>query len=132
MQVLRSKYLKDKSIFDVDAQLFHKPPSSWRAILAGVPILQHGVMWRVGNGNRISFWLDIWTLAGQLIEHLIHPLNPVQDSHRICDKFQNGWWDIATLQQLLPPSIIQTIVLIHVSVDDHDTSSLRWRRHWLY
>lgn len=36
---------------------------SWRGIWNAKSLLLVGLKWRVGNGNRISVWHDVWLLG---------------------------------------------------------------------
>lgn len=45
---------------------------SWRSILSGIDLLKNGVIWRVGDGSKISIWEDAWLPR----DHLRRPFTP--------------------------------------------------------
>jgi len=44
----------------LDAKLGSRPSFVWRSILKAKSILQTGMGWRVGNGEDIKIWKDVW------------------------------------------------------------------------
>lgn len=54
--IFNHKYPKGKSILEYKKGYFLSP--SWRGICDGMALLEKGVLWRVGNGSFIQFWLD--------------------------------------------------------------------------
>ncbi|XP_042959546.1 uncharacterized protein LOC122294694 [Carya illinoinensis] len=44
----------------LEAQLGSRPSFAWRGIHAGLEVLKKGMVWRVGNGQRVYIWLDSW------------------------------------------------------------------------
>lgn len=59
--VILVEYLK-QSIFRIvlDATLSHHASFTWRSILSSIALVKEGLIQRIGNGNRISVWGDIW------------------------------------------------------------------------
>jgi hypothetical protein len=44
----------------LEAHLGRRPSNAWRSILHARAVLEEGLIWRVGNGERISVWRDKW------------------------------------------------------------------------
>jgi hypothetical protein len=55
---MKSKYFPE--CFILEAQLGRKPSFAWRSILSSCPLLQEGLIWRVGSGEKINIWRDRW------------------------------------------------------------------------
>ena len=57
-RVLKARYYPRGNL--VDTVFTGRASSSWQAIAHGVDLLKQGVIWRVGNGERIRIWRDPW------------------------------------------------------------------------
>jgi hypothetical protein len=57
-KILKAKYYPSNSI--LEAQLGNRPSYLWRSFMAAQPVLKNGMLWRIGNGDSISVWLDRW------------------------------------------------------------------------
>ncbi|XP_042942917.1 uncharacterized mitochondrial protein AtMg00310-like [Carya illinoinensis] len=57
-QVLSAKYFPN-GVF-LKAKLGRKPSFIWRSILAAKPLLEEGLVWRLGNDQSIKIWQDKW------------------------------------------------------------------------
>lgn len=44
----------------LDADMGEVPSFSWRSIMEARPVLQAGVIWKVGSGTNINIWNDNW------------------------------------------------------------------------
>jgi hypothetical protein len=58
----KPKYFKDCDL--LNAKEFPGISYAWRSILRGIKSLKDGLIWRVGDGNSISIWLDPWIPRG--------------------------------------------------------------------
>lgn len=58
VQLIRCKYLQERSLLALEYIKFHRSSSMWHAIIAGTRLLKQGIIWRVGNGRTISFRRD--------------------------------------------------------------------------
>jgi hypothetical protein len=110
-QVLKAKYFPD-------CDVLHAEPKSgmsytWRSILKGVQLLNHGIIKRVGNGLTMNIWSDPWlprpwsrrpiTPRGnavvQRVSDLIDPYTNCWDEHLVRDLF---WQEDAELILAIP------------------------------
>lgn len=57
-RVLKARYYKNS---DVMASTCPKRGSfTWKSICHGKELLRHGVIWRIGNGEKVNIWSDNW------------------------------------------------------------------------
>lgn len=57
-RILKAKYFPNTSL--LSAKLKDGCSYTWRSIMQGVEVLRDGVIWRVGNGQSINIWEDLW------------------------------------------------------------------------
>lgn len=77
--VMRQKYLHTHSIMEVQDHTYARQSSTWHAIVAGSQLMHPGVLWRIGDGMKVKFWRDGWTIFGPLEPYALCPLS---DSHK--------------------------------------------------
>jgi hypothetical protein len=104
-QVLKAKYFPNSDIL-------HCVPRvgisyTWRSILKGVELLKEGLIWRIGNGEKVKIWEDPWLPKGSTrkpitprrsclltrVDELIDPSTGGWDEQLILDNF---WLEDAT------------------------------------
>ncbi|KAH1107407.1 hypothetical protein J1N35_011175 [Gossypium stocksii] len=68
-RVLKAKYYPSTDF--LNARLRNLPSLTWRNIWSARGLLEKGLCWRVGKGDRISIWEDLW-LPGNEGENLQH------------------------------------------------------------
>jgi hypothetical protein len=97
--VLKAKYFPESSILDAKPQFGMS--YTWCNLLRGLEILKHGVVWRVGDGEKINPWLDPWIPRGSTrrpvatqgrsiittVSELINPITETWDEELIRDNF---------------------------------------------
>lgn len=57
-RVTREKYYSGGDFFE--SSLGRRPSYAWRSIWNAKPLLQEGLVWKVGNGENIRIWKDRW------------------------------------------------------------------------
>jgi hypothetical protein len=57
-QVLKAKYFPQSDILHCTYQ--DKMSYAWRSILKGLELLKEGLIWCIGNGERVRIWDDPW------------------------------------------------------------------------
>jgi hypothetical protein len=57
-QIMRAKYHPDCSI--LEASLSKKPSFAWRSIQSASGLVHDGLIWRIGNGDKVQIWKDKW------------------------------------------------------------------------
>lgn len=87
--IFDDKYLKGNSILE------YKKGSSlspfWRGICDGRSLLEKGLLWRVGDGATIRFWLDDWLGVGPLSTYAVTALSDEVLSQKVNEYlYQSG------------------------------------------
>jgi ribonuclease HI len=57
-KILKAKYHPSCSI--LDANIGNRPSYVWRSFMIAQPVLQNGLLWRIGSGKDIKIWRDKW------------------------------------------------------------------------
>ncbi|KAA3452465.1 reverse transcriptase [Gossypium australe] len=57
-RVLKAKYYPNTNF--AEARLGNLPSLTWRSVWAARGLLEKGMCWRVGKGDKISIWDDLW------------------------------------------------------------------------
>jgi hypothetical protein len=76
-RVLTARYLKDGDVLTASA-----PKSgsfTWKSILHGRDLLKEGLVWRIGNGEKIKVWEDNWIPRSGLMR----PIGTKTDSAQV-------------------------------------------------
>ncbi|XP_075496409.1 uncharacterized protein LOC142533491 [Primulina tabacum] len=91
---------------------------TWRRLLKIRARAESGIRWRIGVGY-VAFWDDIWCgdvpLSSQV---LLRGDRGVRVSHFLSD----GAWDFDLLCSVVPPSVAETITLIPIASEEHDSA----------
>jgi hypothetical protein len=111
-RVLSAKYFPDGQI--LNAKPKRGMSYTWRSILKGIDLLNKGIIWRVGNGNKINIWNDPWIPRG-ITRRVIYRkkrniINLVRD---LIDPTTNTW-DVQMLNQTLEKEDVQAVLQIPV------------------
>jgi hypothetical protein len=97
-RVLRARYYPDGNL--LKAQLKSGSSYTWQSILYGIQTFNRGCIWRVGDGDQINIWEDLWiptsptrkiyTPRGSILLNKVSDLiNP-----------STGWWDEELTREL--------------------------------
>ncbi|XP_062152738.1 uncharacterized mitochondrial protein AtMg00310-like [Alnus glutinosa] len=90
-RIMNDKYFPRGSF--LLATLGHNPSFSWRNILKARPVLENGLIWRVGNGEKIRIWGDKW--LPNSYDFLVHsPPNGLDNEDKVCsliDPLTSRW-----------------------------------------
>ncbi|KAA3462609.1 reverse transcriptase [Gossypium australe] len=57
-RVLKAKYYPNSNFSE--ARVGNLPSLTWRSVWAAKGLLDKGMCWRVGTGDKISIWTDLW------------------------------------------------------------------------
>ncbi|KAK9125984.1 hypothetical protein Scep_014830 [Stephania cephalantha] len=52
----------------MDAEVGLRPSWAWRGILEGRELLRKGLRWRIGNGESVRIWDDVWIAKKELVK----------------------------------------------------------------
>ena len=97
---------------------------TWRSILKGLDLLKKGIIWRVGNGEKIKIWEDPWLPRG-FTRRPITPRRGILLS-RVADLLHpaTGQWDKELIEELFWPEDVPEILALPVHTDMEDV--LAW------
>ncbi|KAL5742374.1 hypothetical protein ACOSP7_029106 [Xanthoceras sorbifolium] len=105
------------TIDDISRENIDKPVCSntWKGIKFGAKLLSSGINWRIGNGNSVHFWTDVWASdCGSLANHAAVVLNDTLLSEKVKDYVVEAGWNLRKLATVLPWNIIHKITKIHI------------------
>ncbi|GLT95628.1 hypothetical protein SLE2022_132990 [Rubroshorea leprosula] len=125
-QVFQQKYLSNKSLFNYPV----KPSSSvtWQTILRCNDVLHLGIRWRVGSGNSINLWQDIWVGDSKLQDVVENPIPPNLLDFKVSNIISpNQSWDITCLQHLLPNHLLNLIIAIPLPIAGSVNDGVYWQ-----
>jgi hypothetical protein len=73
---------------------------TWSSIVRGINALKSGLIWRVGNGEKIRIWEDPWIPLGTT-RHLITPRSGVLIT-RVCELIDPAieTWDVQLVRDI--------------------------------
>ncbi|CAL9001792.1 unnamed protein product [Prunus brigantina] len=94
---------------------------------AKVHLVNWETMCKVGSGDSILFWTDVWLSCGALINYALIDLSEEMLQLNVSDFLEEGLWDIACLQECLPPDIVLMITSIHAGFIDSGPDMCIWR-----
>ena len=111
-RVLRAKYYPQGNL--VDTVFTGNPSPTWTAIVHGLELLKHGLIWRVGDGRSIRIWRDNWIpratefkVIGPRGRSRLNRVSSLLDEH--------GTWDEALVRRTFPPIDADVILRIKTS-----------------
>jgi hypothetical protein len=106
---------------------------AWRSIWQAKPLLQEGLMWRVGNGSNIKLWEDKWISA---TSHKIQdPIRVLSRDVKIADIInpEANWWDIPLIKQFFSRETVGKICSILISPQLHEDKLIwAWTNNGLF
>ncbi|KAK0586151.1 hypothetical protein LWI29_001876 [Acer saccharum] len=125
--LLKHKYLRGDSWLELDKHKDNASSSIWRSIKFGSKVLLGGLKWRVGNGDRIAFWCDVWVPDfGKLQDHAIIPLSSYHFSEKVSDYLYEEEWNVQKLCVVLPWQIIHRILSTHAGSSHSGEDRVIW------
>ncbi|KAJ7982509.1 Ribonuclease H [Quillaja saponaria] len=113
-KVLQGKYFHDKQFLTADVKPYNS--FTWKSIMKGCEVLKQGIKWRLGNGEDIEFWNDIW-LDNFILRELAINLVPVEHLQwKVSEYIFDGKWKLNILRGLLPDHILASLEAIDLQV----------------
>ncbi|XP_062021276.1 uncharacterized protein LOC133737799 [Rosa rugosa] len=107
--VYKDKYLSHDNLFDANYQIPKDCSSTWRSVVHGASLLKQGLTWRVGDGKRIKFWIDIWLPPLALINYIHHDVE-IDINATICSFWNENGRNINLLYSYFPDDIVSRIL----------------------
>ncbi|KAL5760892.1 hypothetical protein ACOSQ2_019730 [Xanthoceras sorbifolium] len=125
--ILRSKYLQNHCNDPNTSRQRGSCSSTWRAAHFSLTMLNSGLIWRVGCGNNIYFWKDIWVPeVGVLVDHALQDISDRIDVDRVKDYIMNGNWNKEKLATVLNAFCVEKIICICFDDNGRDSDKLIW------
>jgi len=83
----------------VKAKIGLSPSYAWRSLMAVQGVIQRGMRWQVGNGNRIRLWRDKW-IPRLSTYKLVTPEKPNLKNALVSDLINRATheWDVDVLK----------------------------------
>jgi hypothetical protein len=90
-KIFKAKYFPNASI--LEATVGKRPSFVWRSIISAKPVLIHGLMWRIGDGNEVRIWGDRWIPrpCNFAIQSLVRILQPQARVVELIDQDMKRW-----------------------------------------
>ncbi|GAU49093.1 hypothetical protein TSUD_137780 [Trifolium subterraneum] len=124
-KVLYSKYGRNNYLRTTITSLSYDSPL-WKALTGIWDKFQQNIVWNLGNGNHINFWLDKWTLSGDsLINTTSQPV--IDTTLSVRDVLNStGDWNHNFLNDNLPVNIVNQILAIPAPTDLDGPDTIGW------
>ncbi|CAL8157237.1 unnamed protein product [Prunus armeniaca] len=100
--------------------------ATWRSVLYGVELLRKGMVWRVGNGDKVNFWKDHWVADLPLL-HYAGVQSGIYLDCKVSNFFKEGWWDVEKLRTVLDEDMVQKITCFPVGFEGKSQDAHIWR-----
>ncbi|GLU14892.1 hypothetical protein SLE2022_314330 [Rubroshorea leprosula] len=124
-RALTAKYLKCGSLMYCPTSPIAS--ATWKSILKCRNILQLGLRWRVGDGQQIKFWQDVWVGDKPLYEVVLSPTLPgfvdIPVSYAITP---SGDWNESWLGHLLPDHVVAQILATPLPAFGQQSDKVFW------
>ncbi|KAL5842865.1 hypothetical protein ACOSQ3_013468 [Xanthoceras sorbifolium] len=125
--LLRNKYLKNRNLVAANYKLKGTASSTCRAIVFGANLLNKGLRWRIGGGDKVRFWEDLWVPnCGYLKDYVCISLSSSEFLERVSDYIINGGWNLSKLGEVLPWSLIHRVANVYVSSNNLMVDIMIW------
>lgn len=97
------------------SDLGKRPSFAWRSIWNARPLLGEGLMWMVGNGEKIKIWEDRWipTHSSHKIQDPVRLLSREAKVAEIINENIN-WWNITLIEQIFPQETVEKICSLSI------------------
>jgi hypothetical protein len=124
-KILKEKYFPQESF--LNAQLGRQPSYIWRSFWNARSLLEEGLFWRVGDGNRIGIWNDKWVL-GTPSGFLQSPIRLLDRNAKVCELLNTdtNWWNMPLVHEIF--SAEEAKLIFSMAVNPHTGEDrLVWR-----
>ncbi|KAJ0017173.1 hypothetical protein Pint_11950 [Pistacia integerrima] len=124
-RVLSAKYYPE--VYFLEAKVKRTSSFIWRSVMAARPILESGLMWRIGDGSKARIWQDKWLPSPSSFKIQSQCLGMDLEAKvaTLIDP-QSKSWKLDLLKDLFSESEVSTISQIPISVFNRP-DKLVWR-----
>ncbi|GLU17744.1 hypothetical protein SLE2022_341000 [Rubroshorea leprosula] len=122
-RVMQAKYLRGRNFMEAGSMV--GASFIWRGIVKCRSVLQQGVHWRIGSGEKICFWQDAWVGDAPLISSSNEP--PALPSLLVLETINSDRdWNLELLHELVPAKIVEKIRAIPLSRNSQLEDGVFW------
>ena len=95
---MKDKYYQQNS--NLEASCGNRPSYAWRSIQGSCSLLKEGLIWKLGNGNKVKIWGEKW-LPKPATYTVQSPPNTLNRELLLCDliDLDTRWWNPIILQE---------------------------------
>lgn len=106
-----------------------KESNFWIDICQSWPQVTNSIGWRIGRGSLINCWEDEWVPnCGKLKDVCMWPLTEDELNLRVNNLGSaSGGWNLAEVQDVIPPSIIQKILTLAAPNTSRGDDQVTWK-----
>ncbi|CAL9017757.1 unnamed protein product [Prunus brigantina] len=122
----QTKCLKGCSILDTHGVSKQNCSATWRSVLYGVELLRKGMVWRVGNRDKVKFWKDNWVADLPLLQYA-GVQSGIDLDCKVSNFFKEGWWDVEKLRAVLDEDMVQKITCFSVGFGGNSQDAHIWK-----
>lgn len=112
-RVLESKYLSRSTLHEGPRCVKGSDSVTWKGVCHGINLLNEGLQWRVGRGDKIRFWSDCWAPIGNLKTYALNPDLSGEENLTISMFLKDYGWDEDELAKILPRDVISSLLPIY-------------------
>lgn len=123
--IFQEKYFPTSSI--LNAELGSKPSYIWRSIFQALPLFKEGLLWKIGNGEKVEIWTDPWLPANTFgkVQSPISIISAFAYVFELLDR-HTGWWRMDLVKSIYVESDARQILNIPTS-NTSQQDTLIWR-----
>lgn len=121
-RVFKEKYFPRGDF--MHSNLGWRPSFAWRSIWNAKSLVEEGILWKVGNGEKVRIWDDRWIPNTQT--HMVQsPISMLDNEAKVSDLINRevNWWNVPLVESLFPKPTVAKICNIGILLFPHD---LRW------
>jgi ribonuclease HI len=124
-KIMKAKYFPNHNV--LDATLGKRPSFAWRSIFSSCDLLKEGLVWRVGNGEKVRIWKDKWIPSSHYGQIYTPPslLDEEATVSNLIDADTKGW-KTHMLESLFAQDEVQMIKNIPLSCTNQEDIQI-WR-----
>jgi ribonuclease HI len=124
-KIMKAKYYRGGSF--LEARLGNRPSFAWRSIYGSSALLKEGLIWRIGNGKKVSIWKDRWIPKPSTFMVQSQPIL-LDPCAKVCDLIddETRWWKPNLLEQIFSQPDVQAICSIPISGTNQEDRQI-WR-----
>ena len=98
----------------------------WKALNCTWEKFQNHIVWQLGDGNKINFWMDKWTSSGSPL--ILNAINKIIDTTLLVKDVLTAkeQWDLNFLNNILNSNIVSEIMAIPAPISTDGADTIGW------